>query len=145
MTVQEVKAALNAVHTAFREYELSQEKMLRFRSALTGAAQVMSDMPQQNTHSENSRERGLLKLLEYSAETDRKFDYYLTVRGDAEQMIDRLDDRYEREVLTRKYTMFQKWEEISEKMNISLRHIYRLHGEALVKISENCKDVTKCH
>lgn len=136
MTVQEVKTVLNAVRAAFRDYELAQEKTLRFRSTLTGAAQIMSDMPQ-SAHNENSREKGYLKLVEYSEDAAYKFRDYLLMRERAEKLIGALDDHDEQEVLTRRYIMFEKWENIASKMYMSDRKVFYLQRTGMRKISES--------
>ena len=46
MTVQEVKAKLNGVRTAYREYTLAREKAVQFREMISGTAQAFSDAPQ---------------------------------------------------------------------------------------------------
>lgn len=138
MTVQEVKAVLNSVRVKYREYELAQEKALRFRSTLTGAAQVMTDIPQsQSAKNENSREKGYLKLVEYSEDAAYKFRDYLTARESAEKLIGVLNDHDEQEVLTRRYIMFEKWENIAGKMYISDRKVFYLRRNGMRKISES--------
>ena len=136
MTVQEVKAVLNSVRVKYREYELAQEKALRFRSTLTGAAQVMTDIPQ-SVKNENSREKGYLKLVEYSEDAAYKFRDYLTAREAAEKLIGTLNDHDEQEVLTRRYIMFEKWENIAGKMYISDRKVFYLRRNGMRKISES--------
>jgi hypothetical protein len=136
MTVQEVKAVLNSVRIKYREYELAQEKALRFRSTLTGAAQVMTDIPQ-STKNENSREKGYLKLVEYSEDAAYKFRNYLAARESAEKLISALNDHDEQEVLTRRYIMFEKWENIAGKMYISDRKVFYLRRNGMRKISES--------
>lgn len=136
MTVQEVKAVLNSVRVKYREYELAQEKTLRFRSTLTGAAQVMTDIPQ-SAHNENSREKGYLKLVEYSEDAAYKFRDYLTAREAAEKLIGTLNDHDEQEVLTRRYIMFEKWENIAGKMYMSDRKVFYLRRNGMRKISES--------
>lgn len=136
MTVQEVKTVLNSVRVKYREYELAQEKALRFRSTLTGAAQVMTDIPQ-SAKNENSREKGYLKLVEYSEDAAYKFRDYLATRESAEKLIGTLYDHDEQEVLTRRYIMFEKWENIAGKMYISDRKVFYLRRNGMRKISES--------
>lgn len=40
------------------------------------------------------------------------------------------EDKY-REVLHQRYIMCRKWEDIAEQMNVSVRYVYMLHGQAL--------------
>ena len=53
-----------------------------------------------------------------------------------------MGDRQLREVLELRYLDGATFEEIAEEMGLSVRHVLRLHGAALEKISV---DVTQCH
>ena len=136
MTVQEVKAKLNAVRTAYREYTLAREKAVQFREMISGTAQAFSDAPQ-SEHNGNGTENKYVTMLAYSEKASGKFYDYLLARLDAEKMIESLSNPDEREVVTRRYIMCEKWEDIAEKMHYSRRHITNIHGYALSKISLN--------
>lgn len=40
------------------------------------------------------------------------------------------DERY-RDILFNRYVLCKKWEKVAETVNMDLRYVYRLHGEAL--------------
>lgn len=46
-------------------------------------------------------------------------------------------DTTQREVLERRYLLYQKWSVIAEEMNYSLDNVFKLHGKALQKIILN--------
>lgn len=146
MTVQEVKEKLGRVSIKYREYMLAEEKAEQFCEMIAMPAPVMiSEMPPQESNRTNATENKYIAALWYCEQAGKRFREYMIARQGAEAAINALKFPDEREALTRRYIMFQKWEYIAEKMHISLRHIHRIHGGALVEISENLKDVTECH
>ena len=134
MTVQEVKAKLNAVRAAYREYELAKEKAVQFRGMLSGASQGFSDAPQ-TEHRGNCTEEKYFRMLEYSERANEKFREYIMHRLEAEKMIASLNYSDEREILTRRYILNEKWDIIANGTNYSIRHVTRLHGYALIHLS----------
>ena len=55
--------------------------------------------------------------------------------------IESLDDERYRTVLYYRYVAYWKWEEIAVYMHCAVRHIYRLHGEALKQYAL----IERCH
>lgn len=137
MTVQEVKEKLGSVYVRYREYMLAEEKAEQFRDMISLPAPVeASDAPRSESGG-NSTESKYIAALWYSEQADRKFREYMIARQSAEMMIGSVRSPDEREVLARRYIMFQKWEQIAERMYISQRNVYYLHGSGLKKISES--------
>ena len=46
-----------------------------------------------------------------------------------------MPDDTQREVLTRRYLLYQKWEYIAVEMNYNIKWIFKLHGKALSKLT----------
>ena len=136
MTIQEIKSKLNAVRTAYREYLLSEEKAEQLRENLSLSAHVISpDTPKQE-HSGNATENKYVAAMWYAQQAEKNFRIYMLARQEAEALINSVKFPDEKEVLTRRYILYQKWEEIAEKMHFSCRQIFKIHGKALLSISE---------
>lgn len=138
MTVQEVKEKLGSVYVKYREYMLAEEKADQFRDMISLPAPVdtSSDAPKTESGGANATENKYIAALWYSEKADKKFREYMIARQGAEMIINSVRFPDEKEVLTRRYIMFQKWEEISEKMYFSLRQVHKLHSRVLIRISE---------
>lgn len=135
MTVQEVKSTLNSVRVKYREYILARDKALHYRSALTGAAQTVSDVPRtRSSGNGNGTEEKIIRLIEYTDNVNVKFHEYILLRLRIEKMIAQLSYPDEREILTRRYILNQKWDIIAAETNYSIRHVTRLHGYALTHL-----------
>ena len=138
MTVQEVKEKLNSVRTKYREYVLARDKAEQFCAMISAPAPVAlsADTPSQE-HSGNSTENKIVAALWYSEEVDKRFRSYIMTAREIEGIISGLKYYDQREVLTRRYIMFESWKDICQKMEISKSRMFRLHERAIEALAEN--------
>lgn len=138
MTTTEIKAELNRARIAERAYRLARDKAGAYEQLLTCGKTVRYDNDG-GTHERrgNPVENAYCQLADYNAEADRLFREFTAARKRTEDLISSVPDPVQREVLTRRYIIGQRWEEITESMNYSLRRIYQLHGYALKNIALN--------
>ena len=134
MTVQEVKEKLNSVRTKYREYVLARDKAEQFCAMISAPTLVQSGEPR-SEHSGNAAENRLIAALWYSERASRAFQEYMLLRNEVEDIISGLRSLDEREVLTRRYIIQQKWDDIAESMHYTRQHITRIHGSALTHFS----------
>lgn len=134
MTVQEAKSKLSSVRTKYREYILARDKAAQFRDMISSPALRQSDEPRTESAG-NSAENKLIAALWYSEQANKIFQEYMLLRDEAEDIISGLRSLEEREVLTRRYIMYQKWDDIAVAMDFSRQHVTRIHGSALTHIT----------
>lgn len=77
------------------------------------------------------------KIMEYERKADELRAKYIDIFLEVEKVILTVKDSSEREVLERRYLLFQKWDQIADEMSYTERRVYQLHGNALKKISLN--------
>ena len=133
MTVQEVKSMLNSVRVKYREYILARDKAAQFRDMISSPALRQSDAPKSEPDG-NSTENKLIAALWYSEQANKLFQEYMLLRNDIELVIAGIKFPDEREVLTRRYIMYQKWDDIAAVMHYSRQHVTRIHGSALAHL-----------
>lgn len=140
MTVQEVKTVLNGVRDSVRAYRLAKDKVNAYKQLLT-SGKVVRYESDGSTHEQNGNpiERAYCCLADYETELNNAVAEMVRCRKTAERLISSLEDRTQREVLTRRYIIGQRWEDIAYVMNYSRQHITRLHGYALQNM---CLNVT---
>lgn len=138
MTVQEVKAVLNSARDSVRAYRLARDKASAYGQLLMGGKSISYDSDG-STHERkgNPVENAYCCLADYEAETDRLLQEMNTARQRAENLIASVPERVHREVLTRRYIIGQRWEDIAECMSYNLRHVYKIHGAALQQMALN--------
>ena len=138
MTTTEIKAELNRARIAERAYRLVRDKVNAYEQLLMCGKTARYDNDG-GTHERkgNPMENAYCQLADYNTEADRLFREFTAARKRTEELISSVPDSVQREVLTRRYIIGQRWEEIAESMNYSLRRIYQLHGYALKNIALN--------
>ena len=138
MTTTEIKAELNRVKAAERTYCRARDEAEAYAQMLmSGKAVRYESDGGAHERDGNAVERAFCQSAEYNDKADKLLDEYNAIRKRAEKLISSLDDSALQEVLSRRYLIGQRWEEIAESMNYSLRRIYQLHGYALKNIALN--------
>lgn len=83
----------------------------------------------------NVTENKFINYAEYTLLIDRKIDELYKYRLNMHRVINTVQSTIHRAVLTARYINCDTWEKIAENMDYDIRHIYRIHGQALRKIS----------
>ena len=139
MTTAEIKAKLMRARVAERDYRLARDKANAYRQ-LIACGKAVRYGSDGSTHERkgNTVENAYCCLADYSAEEERLLQELISVRQKAEKIISSVPDQAQREVLTRRYIIGQRWEDIALSMNYSRQHVTRLHGYALQTIRKTC-------
>ena len=143
MTTTEIKSELIKSRDAERAYRLARDKYIAYQQLLIGGKSIHYD-DTGGTHEKNgnSVERAYCCLSDYAADADRLMQDMIAARQRAEVLIASVPDAVQREVLTRRYIIGQRWESIAIDMDYEVRHIYRLHGNALSVLSNMSLNVS---
>ena len=107
------------------------------RSALYGKTSRYDSDGSKPVPRGNVTESAVLRVLELEKRLNREIVELTAKRQEIEQAVGAVPDEVQREVLTRRYLLFQKWEVIAEEMCYSERRIFQIHGDALKNISVN--------
>lgn len=136
MTTNEIKTELNRAREAERAYRLARDKANAYKQLLMYGKAVRYENDS-GTHERkgNPVENAYCCLADYDAEADRLFRELVCLRKYTEEIIAKVPDLTQREVLTRRYIIGQRWEDIAECMHYNLKWIYKLHGRALEKLT----------
>ena len=140
MNSQEKKAWLRQCAALDRDIDRLILERSRWMARATRMVPTLSDMPRGGGERRSSEDI-ILRIAEIENEIDRKIDALLDQRAAVVEAITAVGDRQLREVLELRYLDGATFEEIAEEMGFSVRHVLRLHGAALEKISV---DVTQC-
>ncbi len=121
-----------------RRVQLDKEKIKEMQSSLYGRAVNYENDGSQRTFHGNGTESALLRVLEYEERLNEEINSLTAKRIEIENAIAAVPDELRREVLTRRYLLFQDWKKIIADMHYSERRIYQLHSLALESIAVNC-------
>lgn len=126
------KEYLKQIYRLDRRIELDRQKIEKLRAVLDYKP------PSGGSGSGSSADRipdTLAKIIEYEEQTERLTKRYIELYIEIEKAIAAVSDPVLREVLERRYLLYQKWEEIADAMHRDLRWVYRLHGKALQQLT----------
>ncbi len=131
------KEYLRQAYIIDRKIRLDTEKLAAARSALYGKAVRYGSDGSKPVPRGNVTESAVLRVVELEECLTKEIDELTAKRREIECAVNAVPDEVQREVLTRRYLLYQKWEDIAEEMNYSVQHIFRLHGAALKKMRVN--------
>lgn len=121
--LQQVYKLDEEVSSLLNEYEKS-EKITLSASKLK---QVMAD----SNKISNPTEDTFFQRIEYSSDLLYKTDCLVNLKIQISNEIDQIQDRILRILLRERYISSKSWKDIAVVLNYDLRHIHRLHKEAL--------------
>lgn len=131
------KEYLQQAYKIDRKINLNLLKLQSMKDALHGRAVSYESDGSQHVSQGNAIENAILRVMEYEEQIDTEIDKLTEKRQEIERVIASVPDDVQREILTRRYLGYQKWELIAVEMNYSIQHIYRLHGIALKNVRLN--------
>ncbi len=129
---------------AYRIDERIESKLTQIESLRGLAARVtsvFSDMPHSSTPDNQRLEKTVAEIIDLKNEINSNIRELLVLKNDITAMINVIPDIRQRTILEMRYLNFMTWKQIATKIDCDVRHIYRLHGQALVKI----KKYIECH
>ena len=133
------KEYLRQIYRLDRRIELDRRKIEKLRAVLDYKP------PSGGSGSGSSADRipdTLAKIIEYEEQTKRLTKRYIELYNEIEKAIKNIQSPTCREVLERRYLLYQKWTDIADEMHYSLENVYKLHGKALQKITLNYSNQT---
>lgn len=92
--------------------------------------------PSSNLNNKSPQEKYITSIIECKEVIMQQLDELICMKREAMLMIDKVSDADCVDILYKRYFQFKRWEEIAVDKNYSIQHIYRLHGEALIKFNE---------
>lgn len=119
------------------------EQIERLQSQAERSTTTLSDMPRTKSQS-NRSDYFVLKIIELKDELDKDVDVYVDRIREAQDLLRRLEVDKHRLVLEYRYLNKWTWAQIANEMTYDVRHITRLHGQALYEFGQKCKDVLLC-
>ncbi len=116
----------------------------RLRDIATRVTTTFSDMPRSDSPNLQSMEDTICKIVDLENEISYDIDRLVDLRREVDKAISELSNPDEQLVLTYRYIDYRTWEQIAVALNLSVRHVARLHGRALLNFRIPAKSVRKC-
>ena len=129
------KEYLNQAYWLDRRIDSKLEQLSALRDTATKTTAVMDGEVVSHTRNVHSLQDVIAKIIDMQEEINSDIDALVDLKRDIMRTIKRIENPEYQTLLELRYLCFKRWEEISVVMNYNLRHIYRLHDEALEKIT----------
>lgn len=129
MNNDEKKQYLRRYLEAKRRAAILQTQIAQLREDVASVSVNLDGMPHGNSHSDLSGYAAKLDVLLRKLEAER--EEQMIVYQEIKHRIDQMEHSVDREILTRRYILGQKWEKIAVEMNYEYRYLLRLHGRSL--------------
>ena len=110
------------------------EQVVKLRESATKATATLSDMPQPDTHSMQTMENTICKIVDLEREINEDIDALVDLKAQARRVIGQLKDPDQQLVLELRYLCYRSWTDIINELGVSETSVYRIHGEALKNI-----------
>ena len=146
-----VKEYLNQAYYIDREINMTLAKADKLRKSLYGKRQKLDDIGGGKASGTCDTIGDTMALVvDYEKKANDMVNKLVEKRLEIERTIKCVPDDVQREVLERRYLLFQPWDSgydkvtgeyikgIYESMNFSRRQIFNLHGKALDSVALNC-------
>lgn len=110
------------------------------RSLATKVTTVYSDSPHSPAPDCQRLEKTIAKIVDLENDINKDIDTLVDLKKEITETINKIPDLRQRTILEMRYLSFRTWEQIAVALDHDIRHVYRLHGEALkqIKFSERC-------
>ncbi len=117
------------------EIDRISEELHRWQDLATRISPSYSDMP--HGGGGDKVQTAAVEIAELTDRLNEKIHRAVKMQQEIKELIGTIDDATLRRLMTYRYILGKKWEEIAMLMNYDYRWILRLHGKALYKLDEH--------
>lgn len=115
------------------ESKLTQIESLK--SLATRVTSVFSDMPHSSSSDNQRLQQTIAEIVDLENEVSTDIGRLVSLKREIKNIINQVQNEKYRTLLELRYLNFRTWEQIAVDLNFSIQHTYRIHDEALKKIS----------
>lgn len=84
----------------------------------------------------SSIENTIIKIVDYEQEISKDMEKLINMKNNASKEINEIQGIYGT-ILEMRYLECMRWEEIAYRLNYGIRHVYKLHGQALKELKKH--------
>lgn len=138
----DAKAYLQQVELFDNHINNKLEELDRLRSLTTKITTSMKHDVVSSSGSQDKLGDAVAKIIDLQTEINDAIDSYVDRKREVSSIIERIQDVDQSKVISKRYLLYEPWEQIAIEMGFTYRHITRIHGEALQTVRELLKGKT---
>ena len=138
------KEYLNQAYWLDRRIDSKLEQLSALKDMATKTTSVMSDEVVSHTRNVHSMQDVIAKIIDMQAEINADIDHLVDLKREIMQVVKAVQNPEHQTLLELRYLCFKSWESVAEELGYNVRHIYRLHDEAVeqIRIPESCHEMS---
>ena len=106
------------------------------RSSLTSVNTELKPDKVQTSGPKDTMAETIAKIIDLEKEINQRIDTLVDLKKEAFRLISLLPDHDQQNVLIARYIDNKKWLDIAGDLNFSISQVYKIHGHALLKFTE---------
>ena len=110
------------------------EQIQSLRELATKCTPFLTGMPKTPNQDGSLRADTVLKIIDLEKELQKDIDRLVDLKKEIMAVVKAVDNMECQTLLEQRYLCFKSWEQIAVDMGYNVRHVYRLHDEALQKV-----------
>ena len=87
-----------------------------------------------HTRNVHSMQDIIVKIVDMKAEINTDIDHLVDLKREIMQVVKAVPNPEHQTLLELRYLCFKSWEDVAQELGYNVRHIYRLHDEAVEQI-----------
>ena len=134
------KEYLNQAYWLDRRIESKLEQLSALKEMATKTTVAMTTDVVNRTQNMSRMQEVINKIIDMQNEINEDIDRLVDLKRDIMHIIKAENNTEYQTLLELRYLCFKSWDSIAKQMGYSIRHIYRLHDEAVeqMEIPETC-------
>ena len=132
--VMTAKTYLQQAYYIDREVDSKLEQVMALRQTAAKVTSTMSITPG-GGYDVHRMEATIVRMVDLEAEINSDIDRLVDLKREIGAKIRAVERPEYRIVLERRYLCYESWEQIAVDLGYDIRHVYRIHGEALAYIA----------
>ena len=128
------KEYLSQAHRLDQRIDAKIAQVKSLNDLATKCTATITGMPRNPNGGGSTMETAVCKIIDLQDEINRDIDRLVDLKREIMEVIKAVADMEYQILLEKRYLCFHTWEQIAVDMGYNVRHLYRIHDEALDKV-----------
>lgn len=129
------KEYLSQAYRLDRRINSKLEQVASLNELATICTSTLAGMPRNPNRATSTMADAVAKIIDLQAEINRDIDRLVDLKRDMVRAIKSINNTEYQTLLELRYLCFKTWEQIAVDMGYNVRHVYRLHDEAVESLT----------
>ena len=128
------KEYLSQAHRLDQRIDAKIAQIASLNDLATKCTATLSGMPRNPNRGSSTMADAVCKIIDLQEEINRDIDSLVELKREIVSVIKAVENTEYQILLEKRYLCFHTWEQIGVDMGYNVRHLYRIHEEALEKV-----------